>query len=224
MLGKPPTKPSQLQQNRLRLLHTHRVDVVLDVGANAGQFATQLRDMGFDGKIVSFEPTSSAFAVLERYAKHDPRWQAVRLAMGDSNHQAVINVSANSQSSSLLDMKPRHLDACAESKYVGGELVEVRTLDSTIDQYVGPTERAYLKIDTQGYEKHVLEGATRSLGREIVGVQLESALIELYQGETLFDEIIAWMKQHGFSLMSIEPGFTDAKSGQMLQTDLIFFR
>lgn len=135
------------------------IDTVLDVGANIGQYGSALRASGFDGRVVSCEPLSQAFAQLSRRAKSDPRWTALQTAVGDCSGVLEINVSANSYSSSILPMADAHLEAAPGSHFIGTEKVPVTTVaDLVLDQRVTPA-RALLKVDTQGYEGPVLDGA-----------------------------------------------------------------
>ena len=168
---------------RKLLFRSLAIDTVLDVGANAGQYARQLRgDLGYQGRILSFEPLESAFALLERRTARDAKWKAFKLALGENNSADEINVAGNSVSSSLLDMLPSHERSAPESRYVSRQPVQVRTLDSMYDDVCAPTDNVYLKIDTQGFESKVLKGAERWLGR-IRAVQMEMSLVPLYSGE-----------------------------------------
>ena len=209
---------------RKLLFRSLAIDTVLDVGANAGQYARQLRgDLGYQGRILSFEPLESAFALLERQIARDAKWKAFKLALGESNADSEINVAGNSVSSSLLDMLPPHERSAPESRYVSRQAVQVRTLDSMYDDICAPTDNVYLKIDTQGFERKVLKGAERSLGR-IRAVQMEMSLVPLYAGETLIDQLCALMDRYGFNLVGIEEGFVDTKTGHLLQVDGVFQR
>jgi FkbM family methyltransferase len=208
---------------RLRLLRDHRIDVVLDVGANAGQYGTELRELGFGGRIVSFEPLSDAFAKLRKAAEGDARWECVRTAVGERAGTATIHVAANSYSSSLLPMLAAHEAAAPGSGYVGTEEVPMEPLEALLARHVRPDERVYLKIDTQGYERKVLESAGAALGR-IAGVQLELSIVPLYEGVELLPEMLLWLRSLGFTLVSLEPGYADPASGQLLQVDGVLFR
>jgi len=208
---------------RMKLLRDHRISVVLDVGANTGQYTGALRRAGYRGRVVSFEPVSSAYVRLARNAKRDRGWTAVRMALGERNHDAPIHVSGDSRASSLLKMLPAHLAVASYFQTRGQELIPVRTLDSVLGDHVGRRDRAFLKIDAQGYELKVLQGARKSL-RRIAGLQLEMSLVPLYRGETLLPKMVALLGRLGFSLMSLEYGFCDPRTGRMLQVDGIFFR
>lgn len=208
---------------RRRLLEVHAIDTVLDVGANAGQFGRELRRLGFRGRLVSFEPLSVAFAQLERAARGDPQWQVHRHALGEAEGSQQIHVAANSESSSLLPMLPRHEAAAPQATYVGTERIEVRPLDAVFDSVCAGARRIYLKIDTQGYEQQVLRGAARSL-EAIDTVQLEMSLVPLYEGQALFPELQADMNGRGYTLVALENAFGDGRTGQLLQVDAIFHR
>lgn len=207
----------------MHLLAHHGIDVVFDVGANEGHFARELRESGYRGRIVSFEPLSSAYAVLERAAARDALWLTEKAALGDASRDDELMISGNGESSSLLNMLPRHEQAAPSSAYVGTETVHVTTLDSRFQQYVAPNDTVLLKIDAQGYERRVLDGAAQSLPR-IRGVQVELSLVPLYEGDTPLAEMISYLYERGFVLASFEPVFCDPRSGQLLQVDGLFFR
>ncbi len=207
-----------------KLLLHHNISLVLDVGANAGQYASSLRDIGYRGRIVSFEPLSSAHERLTARSKNDPAWEiAPRMAIGNIDGETTINVSKNSLSSSVLDILDAHVRAAPDSAYVASEIVKMSRLDSIAPAYIGVEDSVYLKMDVQGFEMRVLEGAAGILQR-IKGIQMELSLTPLYRGETLFDDMLHHMEHLGYDIFSLAPGFTDAKTGRLLQIDGIFFR
>ncbi len=215
-----PHKASRVQ----KLLRSYKIDIVLDIGANTGQFAEFLRkDAEYSKKIMSFEPLSSAFSLLKEKAERDLNWVVFNTALGDMNGTSQINIAGNSQSSSLLEMLPTHLKSAPQSSYRGKETIEVKKLDSIFDDLCSANNTVYMKIDTQGFENKVLEGAENALQR-IHSVQMEMSLVPLYQGELLFEELYSLMKEKGYSLVTILPGFSDKKTGQLLQVDGIFHR
>jgi len=209
---------------RRRIFEFHDIDTVLDVGANAGQFARELRDdIGFARRILSFEPLSAAFRLLRENAKNDPAWELYNFAIGDANEKREINISGNSYSSSLLDMLPAHLESAPESRYVGKEIIDMKTIDSLFEGLCNSAGNIYLKIDAQGYESKVLKGAENSLAH-IDTIQLEMSLVPLYDGEVLFNEMCGMMDRKGYALIALDNGFSDRGSGQLLQVDGIFHR
>lgn len=207
---------------RIKLMSHYKIDLVFDVGANIGQYATHLRTLGYRGRVVSFEPLTSAYRLLVSLANKDPLWETVNIALGDQDGKTEINIANNSQSSSILDMLPSHTNSAPESAYVGKEEINIRKIDTIIDEYRRSDNKLYLKIDAQGYEKTVIKGAINSLDK-ITGIQLEVSLIPLYKGEALLADMIDYMSTQGYTLMSLEPGHGDPSTGQLLQVDCIFF-
>src|SRR5262245_39095171 len=118
----------------------HAVSTVLDVGANTGQFALQLRALGYTGRIVSFEPLHDAFAELATNAATDPLCECHNLGLADATRAAVINVSENSYSSSLLPVSPVSLAIEPSIGYVGTETITLRRLDDMFDDVCRPTD------------------------------------------------------------------------------------
>ena len=208
---------------RKSLFETLDIGVVLDVGANVGQYARHLRESGYQGRIVSFEPLTSAYKSLAEAATLDSKWTACHCALGSENGTSEIFVSSNSWSSSMLDILPDHTRAAPDSKYVNKEVISIKALDSLFDEYVSAGEKVFLKIDTQGYTKQVLSGANNSIGK-ISGVFVEMSLVPLYAGEPLIGEVITMMYTKGFSLLAIEPEFVDKTSGRLLQVNGLFAR
>jgi FkbM family methyltransferase len=206
------------------MLRNRSVDLVLDVGANHGQFARSLRNAGYEGRLVSFEPLSKAHAELMRVSRGDARWEvAPRAAVGDHEGETRINIAGNSLSSSVLDMLDSHRDAEPESAYVGSEPVRLARLDTLALGYLHPETVPFLKIDVQGYEDQVLSGATEVLARA-QGLQLELSFVPLYSGQRLFDELTGTLRALGFAIWAVSPGFCDPRSGRMLQVDAVLFR
>jgi FkbM family methyltransferase len=199
-------------------------DIVFDVGANLGQFGSELRHYGYTGDIVSFEPLMGAHSELVQRAAGDPRWHVhPRCALGNEAGSTTIHVAGNLASSSLLPMNRAHVDAAPTSAYVASETVEVHRFDAAAAPYLKPGMKAFLKIDTQGFERQVLEGAGELLSA-IDGALLEMSLLELYDGQTLWLDLMEWMTERGLSLWAMGQGFIDPLSLRTLQVDGIFIR
>lgn len=217
--------PLHSHSGRMRRLFDHyRFDFVIDVGANQGQFGRFLREFGYAGQIVSFEPLSAAYETLQEVSRGDTRWTvASRMALGRTAGDAIINVAANLESSSLLPMSKVHSDAAPASHYTSQERVPISTLDSAVQGYLPDRAVTMIKIDTQGFELEVLAGAGAVLQRA-TGVQMEMSLAKLYDGQPGYLDLIAFMTERGFSLVDLVPGFTDPKTGHLLQVDGVFTR
>jgi FkbM family methyltransferase len=212
------------EYRRAKLIRHRRVTHVFDVGASDGRYGEELRRFGYGGDIVSFEPLADSYAALSARAADDPRWHALRHALGRTSGTVTINVAGNAgASSSILPMLDRHVEVTPEAGYTRGEEVEQRTLDELWRLFAGPSDRIFLKLDVQGYEREVLAGAEDLLGH-CLGLQLELSLVPLYEGSMLYRDAFALAEGLGFELASLEAGFTDPRIGQTLQADAVFFR
>jgi FkbM family methyltransferase len=200
------------------------IDTILDIGANEGQFGEELRAGGYTGSLISFEPMVDAHGNLEARSKGDARWQvAPRCAIGASRGTIVLNVSANSVSSSVLPMLEAHRKAAPDSAYSREETVPMLPLDVAAAPLIGNEASILLKIDTQGYEWQVLDGAAGLLV-QARAVMLELSLVPLYEGQHLWLECIARLEAMGFTLWALEPVFIDRENGRTLQMDGLFIR
>ena len=206
------------------LLSFNRINTIFDVGAHVGQYARKIRSEGYKGKIVSFEPLSDAYSQLLLNSSKDPDWTvAPRAVIGDEDGEIDINISENSLSSSIMPMLQSHIDAHPSSRYLATEKAAMSRLDTIASHYLSTTTSAYLKIDTQGAESKVLDGARQTLAR-IKGIQIELSFVPLYEGQPLFLDIVNRLLDLGFDIHGILPMFIDQKSGRLLQADGIFFR
>ncbi len=217
-----PPRAYATQRSLAGLLRQEKINLVLDVGANLGQFVDELWAAGYTGQVVSFEPLASAHAQLVDKARRYPNWTiADRTAVGARTGAVDINISGNSVSSSVLPMLPSHSRAEPHSAYVGTETVPMHRLDDLYS--LSATDRAVLKIDVQGYEKEVLQGATEVLA-SCRAVITEMSLVPLYESQVLARELWDFLVEQGFEAWSVEPGFRDPITGRLLQLDGIFVR
>ena len=117
----------------------------------------------------------------------------------------------------------KHTEIAKESVYVNTERIELSTVDLFIQENSIQAENVFLKIDTQGYENSVLNGASASLTK-IKVLQVEMSLVPLYEGEVLFDELKKKIEGFGFSLSAVESGLADETTGKLLQMDAVFVK
>lgn len=217
-------RPGASEVGRLStMLASHGVNLVFDIGANVGQFAHALRNAGYQERIVSFEPLSTAREQLVKASRGDVSWAvAPCAAIGSEDGEVDLNIAGNSVSSSILEMLDSHVSAAPASIYVGGERVPLRRLDTLAPDYLRQNSVPFLKIDTQGYEDRVLSGATSVL-ETTAGLQMELSLVPLYKGQQLFRTFMDKLDAKGFDLWAISPGFADPRNGRILQIDATFF-
>lgn len=206
------------------LLQAHDIGCVFDIGANTGQYARALRSNGYERNIVSFEPLSVVRAELERHAAEDDRWQiAPQTAVGAEPGEVEINISAESDMSSVLPLDDTAQDRLASSRMRGRETVPVTTVASILDTYAQDAHGVFLKSDTQGFEDQVLDGIGESWDR-ITGLQLELSLQPIYEGQPDHLPLVHRLAIKGFRPHLIVPGYWSRHYGRMLEYDAVFFR
>ena len=126
-------------------------------------------------------------------------------------------------SSSILRMLDFHVEAAPVSKYTGSEKVPLRRLDSIGLDFLEDDSILFIKIDTQGFEDQVLQGAPELL-KAAVGLSVELSLVPLYENQLLYDRLISDVNALGFEIWDLARGWMDHRNGRLLQSDATFFR
>lgn len=184
-----------------RFLSAFSVDCLFDVGANRGQYATMLRkDAGYKGLILSFEPNPDVFVELQKAAASDRHWHVFNMALSDFDGTASFNIMAADQFSSLK--KPSgEQDAIFADRNKVTKTVEMqcRRLDTLLPELVARHgfARPFLKMDTQGHDLSVCEGAGAVL-TDMLGIQTELGVRPIYEGGTGYRAMIDWLGDRGF--------------------------
>jgi FkbM family methyltransferase len=182
-------------------IEDREIDIVLDIGANVGQFGESLRANGYRGRIISYEPIESAFKTLSTKAAADGNWEAHHCGLGATPGEADIHVSELTVFSSILKLTGVALLHDKRLAVERTEKIAIRTLDEVA---AGLTGRILLKIDTQGYEKQVIEGGRQTIAR-VKGILMELPVIQIYDGEWQFHEAAKFMAAAGFVPAQIQP-------------------
>ena len=188
---------------RARLMSALGVDLVIDVGANRGQFGQEIRKAGYLGRIISIEPLAGSFRHLERLSSRDELWTAVHSAVGARSGTATM-----------------HVAAAPNARYIAEERVDVLPLDELVQRHWGDLRSIFTKVDVQGYELEVLEGGSETLGSSSL-VQLEMSLLPIYETAPTYREVLQFMEDHAFRLVGLEPVFA-APTGALLAADGLF--
>jgi len=203
-----------------KVLASQNISTVLDVGANEGQYGLWLREIGYRGQIISFEPGFEANGRLQEVAKTDARWKALNpLALGEHEGQVELLVTRNSQCSSIL--KPAIGLPSKDYGVVRSELVRMTTVKHILAELDVAVKTVCLKMDVQGAEKSVLEGCADLLGL-IPVIQLEASTIPIYEGESAISDIIDYMSKCGYQIATMNRMLVDQRTGCMRQCDLVF--
>ncbi|MDO9457172.1 FkbM family methyltransferase [Nocardioides sp.] len=208
-------------QHTAWLLRELRVDVVLDVGANIGQFAKHARRMGYRGRIVSFEPVPDLVEVLEQAAADDPDWHVVPCALGDEDGTAEINWSPGTLSSLLpaSEFGRQWNDSLDQTTT---REITIRRLADVWDEVLAglDTPRPFLKMDTQGFDVETFRGAGDRVG-QLYGLQSEVAMVPIYDGMPRFIDQLALYESAGFETTGMFPVNRDRDTLRAIEFDLM---
>jgi len=197
-------------------LTLHEIDVVLDIGANDGRYATEIREAGWNGKIVSFEPQPMVFARLKERMANDPDWSGHQIGLGSKDSTLTLNAYG-------LDVLSSFLKKREDDQTVQQIDVPVKRPEAILDDILSGKKRPFVKIDTQGFEMEIIRGFGPRV-KDIVGWQIELSVEPLYEGQPVMEEVISCMRANGFSLWRILPGLRDPGTLQAFELDGIFFR
>lgn len=212
------------------LLRRFGVDCVIDVGANTGQFAQELRAHGFRGHIVSFEPVPDFVEQLEKLSADDDRWSVRQIALGSTEGTIPIRVQ-HSLSSALTATEYGRGRFVSLREFAGTEPIEVplRRLDGMLDELLEPVvasgierPRVFLKMDTQGFDLEVFRGLGDRV-EELVGLQSEVALLLIYEQMPRMQEAIGTYEAAGFEITGLFP-VTRERDGRVIEYDCMMVR
>jgi FkbM family methyltransferase len=212
---------SHFYKRPIDFIRSRNIDLVVDIGANVGQYGDSLRKEGYAGWIMSFEPIGAAYEALAARASRDGRWKALNMALGEHEGTAEINVSESSVFSSILPQLPAAATFASRAAVIRAESVRVARLDDIFAE-LPQSKAAFLKIDTQGYEQQVLVGASERLSH-FAGVQMELPIIHLYEGTWRFHEAVAYMSERGFEISNITPvNYDQTDTVSLVEVDCVF--
>ena len=199
------------------------IDCFWDVGANIGQTGLSIREHGYKGNILSFEPQKEAYNKLLKNSHNDPKWKIYEKCGLGKNGFKKINISKNSVSSSFLEMENLHLDTNPHSKFIKKEDVKIISLNEVFIKEKKSFKNNFLKIDAQGYEKEVLESGENILDN-FTGISCEISVQPLYKGEAKFLDIINYLIAKGFEIYSIHNSYYEINYGQTFSVDIVFLK
>jgi FkbM family methyltransferase len=223
-LQSPQARLRDPDTRRRLLLQRHAIDLVLDVGANEGQYAQALRERSeYTGRVVSFEPVPAAYGVLAQRAERDPAWACERIALSDRQGHGVINVGPVSVLSSMLPARASLDGTELATRGHGTTTVPLARLDDAARPHLREGDHVLLKVDVQGYEPQVLKGAQETLS-VVELIECECSIVALYEGQRSFRQLIDQLDDLGFSPVSVQPNMIESSSGYVVDADLVFVR
>jgi FkbM family methyltransferase len=202
------------------------VDCVFDVGANHGQYARMLREhVGFTGHIISFEPIPELAQALTAEARADGRWHVEQLALDRESGPTIFHVMQQPQFSSLHRPSADQPGIFSDDNKVARSItVERSTIAAELPRFQSRLgfARPFLKMDTQGNDSAVVQGAGEAL-EKFVGIQTELAIRRLYEDSAGFVDALADLDRRGFELSAFVPN-NAGHFPLLVEMDCVLFR
>ncbi|PIR38181.1 MAG: hypothetical protein COV34_01005 [Candidatus Zambryskibacteria bacterium CG10_big_fil_rev_8_21_14_0_10_42_12] len=206
---------------KLNWLTKFDIKTIIDVGANTGQFAHEIRSFFKEAHIYSFEPLAECFNELKKREEQDSKFTAYHMALGDSNKKDVIHKSSYTLSSSMLSMSEKHKTSFPHTKDSTPEEITVTRMDD-ICKDIELVKRVLIKIDTQGFEDKVIAGGINTIS-QAKALIVENSFVPLYEGQKLFPDIYESLYKIGFTYRGALHQKV-AKDGEILFEDSIFVK
>jgi FkbM family methyltransferase len=189
-----------------RIISEYQVDCIVDVGANQGQYRDFLRDeVHYDGLIISFEPDPDCFAVLSTRQEMDDKWVILNYALGQEVKKLDFNIMKSSVFNSFLEPDSSETQLFSTSNSILKTIkIEAKRLDEMIVKLKADHQfnNIYLKIDTQGFDLEVFEGASGCLD-QIRAVQTEVSVLPIYKHMPSFDSSLKLFRSKGFEVSAL---------------------
>lgn len=208
--------------DKLSCLHNLNIKSVLDIGANTGQFAKEIRGVLPEAQIYSFEPLKECFEKLNENMKTDKKFRSFNFALGEKEEKIEMHKSAYTPSSSILEMAEAHKTMFPHTKEHQSEKIEVKTLDG-LSPSLNLQKEILIKVDVQGFEDKVIAGG-RETFKKARAVIIENSFVELYKGQPLFDDIYEKLKELGFSYRGSLEEKVDRATGKIISEDSLFVK
>jgi FkbM family methyltransferase len=218
-------KSDKLEFQLRRYFSNHPIGLVIDCGAHIGRFAKQCRKSGYNGKILSFEPSSRQYAALLAGVGKDPEWQGFNIGLGDVAGDRDLHISkGKGDLNSLFNSRPEMHRRFKGLESVGVERVFIDRLDSMLERLgISNEVPIFIKSDTQGNDLNVLRGAGARL-RQTIGMMLELSVQALYHGSPSHWQVLEFVRASGFELYGFSTVSRDKKGGGVIEYDALFRR
>jgi FkbM family methyltransferase len=189
-----------------RIISEYKIDCFFDVGANVGQYHDFLRDqVEYDGLIISFEPDPENFKKLNERHQTDKKWVVVDYALGKEKRSLDFHIMKSSAFNSFLEPDSSATKGFEERNSVVKTItMETKRLDEVAKtlRKTYSFENVFLKLDTQGFDLDVFEGASGCL-HLIRGVQTEVSVMPIYKNMRTIEDSLRAFKAKGFEVSGL---------------------
>lgn len=196
------------------------IRTILDIGANVGQFASQIHKLLPEATLYSFEPIEECYKELLKTMRGVPKFCAFNYALGDANGQTQLYRNDYTPASSLLPLEELAKQVFPFTANATSQKIEVRRLND-ISGELEIVDNLLIKVDVQGTEDKVIFGGENLTSRASV-VIIETCFETLYKGQMLFSGIYDLLRERGFVYAGCENTRKSPKDGRILYCDSVF--
>ena len=212
-------------------LRKNKIPIIFDVGANVGQTISRFKKINDESIIHSFEPVKEDFEVLQKKFSNDKSIILNNIALGEKDCSRNLYINNLPGSSSFYKLIPetqwvieRSQTYKNDPKNVFKESVNLQM--TTLDSYCEKNHISkidILKIDTQGYEDKILQGARRLLETKSISyIEIEIIFNDIYEKKLNFFEIEKYLIPNGYELFAISNA-GNYYDDYIFQVDVIYF-
>lgn len=201
------------------------IGMILDIGANAGQFATKIHSILPEALIYSFEPLQNAFDDLQKtFVEKNIKGKTFNFALGDEAGEAEIFLhEEHSPSSSILSTTSHHESLDLRTHLQKKEKIAIRTLDEVYTtEGISSGTGLFIKMDVQGFEDRVIIGG-RTVIRKAIAVLAEINLDPLYEKQADFKSISTLLYDLGFRYAGCWDQW-QGRDGHVVAADILFLK
>jgi FkbM family methyltransferase len=227
MFGYEILKKKKIQtiNNHLQYIFTKlKIDYVIDVGANEGQFALSLRRNNYKGDILSFEPASKPFKKLVENSKNDAHWYVKNIALGEKKELRKMNVFEASDLNSFYEASELGKNRFNKGmKKIETETIEIKTLDSVLKKIDLKNKNIFLKMDTQGFDISVFRGTNKHMSK-ISGLMSEIPIQKIYKITQSYHDILKEYEAQKFQISAIFPVSQNKKNHTAIEFDCVMIK
>jgi FkbM family methyltransferase len=190
---------------------------VVDIGAYRGEWTEMARAIFPEAAFLMIEAQESQREILERVKTRNGSAVNYRISLLGSESREGVDFHH-------YDMAPTGASVLVAQAGAPGRPVKrkMEPLDSVL-KGEGFRRPELIKIDVQGYELEVLKGGREAL-RAAEAVAMEVSLLELYKGNPLLHEVIAFMHERGFQCYDIPALMRRPSDRTLWQVDMIFVK
>lgn len=212
-------------QDQKAFFATDKAITIFDVGANHGETAMEYLQNFPKSTVYAFEPLPNLYDYLDSRFRNNQQVKPQKIALSDSNGEAVFHVNGSQDTSSLLASKS--LDSLPQSyAEVLKTTSQITVKTQTIDNFCQANKISHidiLKLDVQGAELKVLEGAKEMLQTgNIKLIYTEVIFLPTYEQQVVFNDLVAFMQKNRYKLHFFYNVGFNGTTGRISQCDCIF--